>query len=77
MQLKEYSDRIATYFLTNTELQKGDAVAVYMSNSPEFIGTWLGLAKIGLVAALVNTNQRLKPLAHAIITSKSKVLFKP
>ena len=44
-----------------------------MSNDPEFIGTWLGLAKIGLVAALINPTQRLKPLRHSIFASKAKV----
>ena len=73
LQLDEYSNRVADYFLSLRLLQKGDAVAIYMSNRVEFIGIWLGLAKIGLVPALINSHQRQKSLEHAIIASNSKV----
>ena len=73
MQVDEYSNRVADYFLSLRPLQKGDTVAVYMSNRVEFIGIWLGLAKIGLVPALINSHQRQKSLEHAIIASNSKV----
>ena len=66
---------MADYFLSLSHLQKGDAVAVYMSNRVEFIGIWLGLAKIGLVPALINSHQRQKSLEHAIIASNSKELI--
>ena len=54
-------------------MEKGTTVAIYMSNDPEFVGTWLGLAKIGFVGALINQSQRLKPLCHSILASKAKV----
>ena len=72
-QLDNYSDQIASHFLSLTSLEKGDAVAIYMINSLEFIGTWLGLAKIGLVGALINPSLKLKPLYHSILASKAKV----
>ena len=50
-------------------------MAVYMSNRVEFIGIWLGLAKIGLVPALINSHQRQKSLEHAIVASNSKVFI--
>ena len=75
LQLDEYSNRVADYFLSLRLLQKGDAVAIYMSNRAEFIGIWLGLAKIGLVPALINSHQRQKSLEHAIIVSNSKVFI--
>ena len=58
-----------------TNLEKGTTVAIYMSNDPEFVGTWLGLAKIGFVGALINQSQRLKPLCHSILASKAKVFL--
>ena len=74
-QLDEYSNRVADYFLSLRLLQKGDTVALYMSNRVEFIGIWLGLAKIGLVPALINSHQRQNSLEHAIIASNSKVFI--
>ena len=72
-QLDNYSDQIASHFLSQTSLEKGDTVAIYMTNSLEFIGTWLGMAKIGLVGALINPSLKLKPLCHSILASKAKV----
>jgi len=37
-------------------LKKKDVAALYMENKPEFIITWLGLAKIGVTIALINCN---------------------
>jgi fatty-acyl-CoA synthase len=45
---------------------RGDVVALLMENRPEFVMTWLGLAKLGAVTALLNTNLRGQPLAHSI-----------
>jgi len=41
----------------------------------EFVGTWLGLAKLGIVTALINFNLRLETLAHCINSSNSKALI--
>ena len=38
--------RIANYFHT-AGFSKGDSVALFMSNRPEFVCIWLGLSKIG------------------------------
>lgn len=31
-----------------------------LDNSPEFVYTWLGLAKVGVTAALINTNLKVR-----------------
>jgi len=54
---------------------KGDVVAVFMESRLEFVGTWLGLAKLGVVTALINFNLRLETLAHCINSSRSKALI--
>ncbi|XP_076347626.1 long-chain fatty acid transport protein 4-like isoform X2 [Tachypleus tridentatus] len=46
-----------------------------MENKPEFVALWLGLSKIGIVAALINTNQRLQALAHSVTVVKSKAII--
>ena len=40
-----------------------------MDNTPEFIITWLGMAKIGVVTALINWNLRGKQLIHSLRAS--------
>lgn len=43
-----------------------------MDNRPEFIITWLGLAKIGAVTALINTNLMNDPLIHSLTISNAE-----
>ena len=64
-QLDEYANRVASYFLT-LGLKKGDVVALFMENCPEYVGTWVGLGKIGVVSAFINYNLRQDVLAHSI-----------
>lgn len=53
----------------------GDVAAVMIENRPEFFYAWLGLSKVGAIAALINTQARDKALAHAIEETGSKLLF--
>ncbi|XP_076043131.1 long-chain fatty acid transport protein 1-like isoform X1 [Oratosquilla oratoria] len=70
-QVDEYSNRIANY-LVSQGFQHGDTIALYMQNRPEFVCTWLGCSKIGVVAALINFNLRFIPLVHSIKVANSK-----
>ncbi|OHT19320.1 long-chain-acyl-CoA synthetase [Edaphosphingomonas haloaromaticamans] len=47
-------------------LRKGDVVALMMLNRPDFVLIWLGLAKIGVVTALINTSASGPVLVHAL-----------
>jgi len=47
-------------------LRPGDVVALMMDNRPEFPMVWLGLAKVGIVTALINTGARERVLRHAL-----------
>ena len=73
-EVDEYSNRIANFFLLSG-YQKGDTVALLMENRPEYVATWLGLAKIGVVSALINYNQKLQALIHAVQAAKSKAII--
>jgi fatty-acyl-CoA synthase len=53
-------------------LGKGDVVCLLMLNRPEYFVTWLGLTRIGVVVALLNTNLNGNPLAHCISIVKPK-----
>ncbi|XP_013779255.2 long-chain fatty acid transport protein 4-like [Limulus polyphemus] len=46
-----------------------------MENKPEYLAFWLGLSKIGVVTALINTNLRWKTLVHSITVVKSKAII--
>ena len=73
-QVEEYSNRVANYFMQRG-FKKGDTVAFFMPNRPEYIITWFGLAKIGVIPALVNFNLRKKPLLHTIKVVKCKAII--
>ena len=72
-ELNEYANRVANYF-SRVGLRKGDAVALFMDNSPEYIGLYLGLWKIGVIAAFVNYNLRQESLIHCIRAAKSRAI---
>jgi fatty-acyl-CoA synthase len=54
---------------------RGDVVALLMENRPEFLFSWLGLAKLGAVTALLNSNLRGHPLAHSLAVADAKHLI--
>ena len=68
-QLNEYSNRIANVFHSHG-YKKGDVVGLLLENRPEFVGTWLGLSKIGVITPLINTNLRGPSLLHSITVAK-------
>ncbi|MEF9993668.1 MAG: AMP-binding protein, partial [Acinetobacter sp.] len=63
--LNEWANQIAHYYLS-LGAKKGDVIAVMIENRPELIATIVGLAKLGVTIALVNTSQIGKVLAHSI-----------
>ncbi|HSZ11068.1 MAG TPA: long-chain-acyl-CoA synthetase [Rhizomicrobium sp.] len=81
-----HQDRIITYrdlneganryarWAEGQGIKRGDAVALLMENRPEFLMAWLGIVKLGGIVALINTNQRMGPLAHSIAISGARHL---
>jgi fatty-acyl-CoA synthase len=73
-----YLDRTVSYRALNAHanryarwaqsqgLKRGDVVALLMENRPDYLFAWLGMAKLGVVSALINTNLRGQALAHCI-----------
>jgi fatty-acyl-CoA synthase len=47
-------------------LKPRDSVCLLMPNCPEYLAIWLGLTRIGVTVALVNTNLTGQLLAHAV-----------
>jgi fatty-acyl-CoA synthase len=57
------------------DLKRGDAVALLMSNCAEYLAIWLGLTRIGVVVALVNSQLAGDVLAHSIEIADPKYLI--
>jgi len=52
-QLDDYSDRFAAY-LSGNGLEKGDRVAVFLPNCPQFLIAFYGILKLGCIHVPVN-----------------------
>jgi fatty-acyl-CoA synthase len=57
------------------DLKSGDCVALLMSNCAEYLAIWLGLTRIGVVVALVNSQLAGDVLAHSIKIAGPKYLL--
>jgi fatty-acyl-CoA synthase len=64
-ELAARANRYARWALANG-VGKGDTVGLLMPNRPEYMAIWLGLTRVGGVAALLNTNLAGQSLAHCI-----------
>uniref|UniRef100_A0A668W159 Arachidonate--CoA ligase n=1 Tax=Oreochromis aureus TaxID=47969 RepID=A0A668W159_OREAU len=73
-QLDEYSNRVANLLLERG-FKEGDVVALFMENRSQYVGIWLGMAKIGVEAALINFNLRLDALVHCVTISNAKAVI--
>lgn len=73
-EVDEYSNKVANYFKSRG-FKKNDTIALMMDSRPEFVFIWLGLAKIGVVTALINSNLRKGPLIHCINAASSSGLI--
>ncbi len=69
------SNRLANVFLDSVNLRKGDCVALLMSNEPDFLCAWFGLAKVGCSVAFLNTNVKHKSLLHCFSCCGAKTLI--
>ncbi|XP_044265239.1 long-chain fatty acid transport protein 4-like [Tribolium madens] len=70
----KYSNKIGNFF-KNQGFKRGDAVALVLESRPEYVTIWLGLAKIGVVTALINSNLVADPLAHSIQVADAKAVI--
>ncbi|KAI9991351.1 hypothetical protein PInf_019032 [Phytophthora infestans] len=70
-QVDEAANRVANWGLQQN-LQAGQTVALLMENRPEFVIVWLGLSKIGVVTALLNTHLQADGLVHCAKIADTK-----
>ncbi|XP_063387813.1 long-chain fatty acid transport protein 1 isoform X3 [Cydia fagiglandana] len=72
-QGEEFSNRIAWYF-KRQGFKSGEVIALFMETQPEYVFIWLGLAKLQVTTALVNTNLRGAQLTHCLKIAGCKAL---
>lgn len=72
------SNQIAHWAHDIVGLKQKDTVAFMMLNRPDYVPFWLGVSKVGVRTALLNTNSTGKALMHmvtvAVAESSTKVL---
>lgn len=67
-QLDALANRFAAWADANS-IQRGQTVAVLLPNRAEYIPAWMGLTKVGVTAALINSNLSGAALAHGLSIS--------
>jgi fatty-acyl-CoA synthase len=62
------ADRINRYarWALSAGIRPGDTVCLLMPNRPDYIAAWLGITKVGGVAALINTKLIGQSLSHCV-----------
>ncbi|WP_022723570.1 long-chain-acyl-CoA synthetase [Rhodopseudomonas sp. B29] len=70
-QFAERINRYAAWTLAQG-IAPGDTVALLMPNQPDYLAAWLGITKVGCVAALINTNLVGAALAHCLDVAQPK-----
>jgi len=64
-QFNAHANKVAHY-LIGQGIKKGDVIGLFMENRPEFLICAVGIAKVGAVAALINTSQTGRVLSHSL-----------
>jgi len=64
-EFNKAANRIAHY-LASQGVGKGDVVALFMENRPEYLIYQLAITKLGAVAALINNTQKGQVLLHSL-----------
>ena len=54
---------------------KGDVIALFLPNHPDFFALWMGLAKVGVECAFLNNNIRGNSLLHGIKICKARAVI--
>ena len=72
-EFNEETTRVAKGFL-KMDIQKGDHVAIWANNCPEWVITFFAAAKIGAVLVTVNTSYKIFELEYLLRQSDTKCL---
>jgi fatty-acyl-CoA synthase len=69
----ELAQRINRYarWALSAGIKSGDTVCLFMPSRPDYVAAWLGISKIGGVAALINTKLVGLSLSHCVNVAKA------
>ncbi len=73
-QFDAYANRVANWAL-GEGYAPGDTIALFSENRLDYVAIWYGLSKVGVIAALLNTQLVGKSLAHCIRVAKAKAVI--
>ncbi|MFJ8235704.1 AMP-binding protein [Ureibacillus sp. NPDC094379] len=73
-QLNDQGNRVAS-FLSSLGLIKGDTCAVMLQNNAEFLYSWVGLSKLGVVEVPINTAYKGDLFAYILNQAKCKAII--
>ncbi|KAF7998271.1 hypothetical protein HCN44_009669 [Aphidius gifuensis] len=73
-EIEDLSNKVSNIFKTHG-YRKGDAVGLLMENRPEYIAIWLGLSRLGIITAFINTNLKKTSLLHSINVAKCQAFI--
>jgi fatty-acyl-CoA synthase len=65
-ELKQQIDALAGFLQQRCAVAKGDRVALYMQNSPQFIMAFFAILRADAVVVLVNTMNLLEEVRHVV-----------
>jgi fatty-acyl-CoA synthase len=74
VELAAMQNRIARWAI-GLGLAPGDTVALVLRNCPEYLAIWLGLSRVGVRVALINTNLRGRGLAHCLTAAAPRLVI--
>jgi len=72
-EFNQWINRLAHYFL-GQGIKKGDCIAIMVENRPELLAVVGACAKIGAIAAMLNTAQKGKVLSYSINLVEPKMM---
>src|SRR5688572_6684341 len=72
-ELFSEADRLAAG-LAARGLRKGDRVAFYLGNRPEFVIAWLAVIRLGAVLVPINLAYRRREIAHMLADAEPRFL---
>jgi acyl-CoA synthetase (AMP-forming)/AMP-acid ligase II len=73
LEVDERANRYADFFVRHG-VGRGDVVALFMDNRPDFLFVLAGLSRLRAVGALINSNLSGRPLVHAINVGRPKMV---
>src|SRR5438270_2347352 len=73
-ELDEASNRVANA-LSGLGIHRGDRVAIYLPNIPEFAIVYYGILKAGAIAVSINAIFKQQEVAFVLNDSSSRLLF--